>query len=273
MTSLVANGRGGRLSLAPLACLLGMAPAMAAPEVADIQQCMKANFVDRGTVRDFRVETDDGSGLSKSINAKLYWLPTRDGFQRINLRVQSPASLAGSAFLLRGSHDGEDVHIYLPAIQSVRRITGQDRSRSLWGTDFSVEDIKQLQGLLADGKTRREADEEIEGRKTYVLTTVAENIHSRYQKVTSYVDRQSCLLLKSVYFESTGKPAKILTAAIRTIASAQVYDRKVWMVFGYTMRDLERGSVSKLSMGDVFLMYKELPARAFNPQAFYKDFD
>ncbi len=253
--------------------LLGIAPAMAERNIADIQRCMRGNFVDRGTLRDFRIETTDDSGHTEVITAKLYWLPTREGHERINMRVASPSSLAGSAFLLRGSNDGDDVQMYLPAMKSVRRITGQDRSQPLWGTDFSVADVKQLQGLLADGETSREDDDDVDGRKTYVLTTIPEAGTSRFGKITSYVDQQSCMLLRSVFFESKGHAGKILTADTSSLVSEQVYDRTVWMLFAYTMRDLQRNSRSVLSMGGIDLMFKELPARAFEPEHFFKDFN
>ncbi len=263
------------LMVGALSMVIGSAAWAANPakmDVKDIRQCMKGNFVDRGTLRDFRIQATDEEGNTDLIKAKLYWYPMSGGKSRINVRVSSPKELAGSAFLLRSNDDGEDVHVYLPALKAVRRISGQDRSQTLWGTDFSVDDVKQLQGLLVEGETKRLSDEDVEGRKSFVLTTVPAKGTSRFEKITSYVDQTSCLLLKSVFYESADKPGKILTADTSTLLQVDVRDQKVWLLFGYMMRNLVTGTSSALSMGGVDFLYEELPKRAFEPEDFYKDF-
>lgn len=255
-----------------LFCTASWSASPAKMDVDDIRQCMKGNFVDRGTLRDFRIQATDEEGNTDLVKAKLYWYPLAADKSRINIRVTSPKDLAGSAFLLRSDSDGEDVHVYLPALKTVRRISGQDRSQTLWGTDFSVDDVKQLQGLLVEGETTRMTDEEVDGRKSFVLTTKPSKGTSRFEKITSYVDQTSCLLLKSVFFESANKPAKILAADTSTLLEVDVRSQKVWLLFGYMMRNLNTGTSSALSMGGVDFLYEELPKRAFEPDDFYKDF-
>ena len=59
----------------------------------------------------------------------------------------------------------------------------------------------------------RLSDSEIDGRSVYVLVTrPAASAESAYAKVLSYVDKQTCVVIKSESFESGDRLRKVLTA-------------------------------------------------------------
>ena len=113
----------------------------------------------------------DGTGQEQTIEAELFWKRGDDGRSRVLVRVAAPPDLRGSAFLYVERDGGKsDLFSYLPELGKVRRITGRTVSGSLFGTDFSYEDIARLQSLGEQVKVEKLADAEVAGRATWVLT-------------------------------------------------------------------------------------------------------
>jgi hypothetical protein len=240
--------------------------------VEDIRQCMAGNFVGKGTLRDLRIVSTDEEGSSRTLLAKLYWLPQGE-VSRMRLYVKAPSELAGSAYLMRSTPQDEEVHLYLPALKSVRKLSGSDSSAALWGTDFSFDDVRQLQGMIADGATERGTDGDVEGRRTFVLNTRPSGENSPFKRIVSHVDQQTCILLKTEFFEDGAQPRKLLQADLSSLLDADLYDRRVWMVFGYEMRDLRSGTRSEVTMGGIDLLWVELPKKAFEPEHFFERYE
>jgi hypothetical protein len=147
----------------------------------------------------------------------------------------------------------------------VLKVTGNEMTRPLWGTDFSYTEIKQVQGLLLDGTTRRIADGTVEGRPSFVLETATRQDATGYRKVVSYVDQASCTLTKSEFYAKAAKPKKVLEADLSTLTKVDIY----WIVLGYKMTNLAEGSHTDLTMGDVYLLEKN-SEKMFDPDQFYQ---
>lgn len=238
------------------------APPKAAVE--DIRACMSNNFVDRGSLRDIGLQTTDREGKISQLKMRLFWKPSKDGDARLNLRVLEPEDLKGSSYLMVESTAGEALYYYLPASDKVQKLSGGDASRPLWGTDFSYGELKQVQGLLATGVTVRKPDQKLGERPVFVLETATAG-DANYQKVTSYVDRASCVLLKSEFVAKNGKPRKVLEADVSTLTSIDIY----WFVLGYTMKDLKQNTQTKLTLSDIYLLERK-GEKLFDPENFWK---
>ncbi len=237
-------------------------------KVDDIRACMRGNLVDRGSLRDLIVKATDREGGTHEIKMKLFWKPGKDALARMNLRVLEPKDLRGSSYLLLEREKGEEVYFFLPANKTVLKVTGNEMTRPLWGTDFSYTEIKQVQGLLLDGTTKRIADATVEDRQTFVLETATKAESTGYKKVLSYVDQASCTLLKSEFFakgSKGSKPRKVLKADLSTLMQVDTY----WLVLGYTMTNLAEGTHTDLTMGDLYLLESK-GERAFDPEQFFQ---
>lgn len=255
------------LVLAGAASVAAAEPPKPGASVKDVQACMAKNLVTRGALRDLNLEVFDKEGHVRSLRMKLFWKPGKGGGTRVNLRVLEPAAMMGSSYLLVQQGLTEEVYFYLPGADRSLRITGQNMSEPLWGTDFSYGEIKQVLGLLAVGETRRLDDVEVSGRPTHVLETLTKVEETGYQKVVSYVDRKACVLLKSEFFAKGDKPRKVLDADLGTLLQADKY----WTVLGYTMADNVRGTKTRLNLTD--LSFDErLPERLFEPGKFFEKY-
>jgi hypothetical protein len=238
-------------------------PKAAPSTVKDIRACMSDNLVKRGALRDLQLGVYDKEGQVRQLKMRLYWKPSKTGGSRVHLRVVEPAAMLGSSYLLLQEGPKEEVYFYLPGADRALRITGQNMSEPLWGTDFSYGEIKQVMGLLVSGQTERLADSKVSGRPAYVLATKT-SAESGYRKVVNSVDQQSCVLLKSEFVANGDKPRKVLEGDLSTLLQADKY----WTMLGYKMSDLSRGSYTTLTLSDLSID-ERLSEKLFSPKEFF----
>lgn len=241
----------------------------ASKSIEDISACMRVNVFDRGAVRDFQIKAVDREGKSKTTKFKVFWKPAKtDDNVRITLQVMEPENLAGTAYLLMGSAEDDQLYLYLPALRKVRRVVGGEASQKLWGSDLTFADIKQIQGLLLDGKVQRLADQQIAGRPVYILETTTSAEQTGYSLVRSYVDQESCVLLKAELFADGEKPQKVVEADVSTLMEIDPW----WLVRGYRVTDNRAGTHTEIALSDIFIQ-ERLPKSLFTPEGFHVDRD
>ena len=237
--------------------------------VPDIATCMRANVVDRGSLRDFQITATDREGKTNTVKVKLFWKPAKDSpDERMTLQVIEPESLAGTAYLLVANSETELIYLYLPAIQRVQPVVGSEMSQKLWGSDFSFADVKQVQGLLLDGEAQRLADGVVTERPVYVVETKTDMEQTGYRMVRTYVDQESCSMLKTELFSDGDAPHKVLEADISTLMQVEPY----WLILGYRMTDQRAGTHTDLKLSDVYLL-ERLPEALFTPDGFYTNLE
>ena len=237
----------------------------ASRSIEDISACMRVNIYDKGAIRDFQVKAVDREGKSKTLRFKAFWKPAKtDDNVRLTLQVMEPHNLKGTAYLLTRDGEAEQLHLYLPALRKVRRVAGGEMFQNLWGTDLAFADIKQLQGLLLDGDVKRLDDQQLAGRPVYLLETATNTSQGGYKLVRSYVDQESCMLLKAEIFAEGEKPQKVLEADISTLMKIDPW----WVVLGYQMTDLRAETHTKVALSDIFIE-ERLPSSLFTPEGFY----
>ncbi len=232
--------------------------------VQDIRACMSDNLVKRGALRDLQLGVWDKEGKVQDLVMKLYWKPSKTGGSRVHLRITQPEVMLGSGYLMLQEGSNEEVYFHLPGTDRALRITGQNMSEPLWGTDFSYGEIKQVMGLLVTGATERAADATVGGRSAYVLETRTTYEETGYRKVVNYVDKASCVLLKSEFVANGDRPKKVLEADLSTLLQADKY----WTVLGYTMRDVARGTHTTLTLSDLSID-ERLSEKLFSPKDFF----
>ncbi|MGH8442256.1 MAG: outer membrane lipoprotein-sorting protein [Nevskiaceae bacterium] len=240
------------------------AVAPAAKTVKDIRACMSDNLIKRGALRDMNLGIYDKEGKVRDLRMRLYWKPSKTGGTRVHLRIVEPPIMIGSSYLMLQEGPNEEVYFYLPGADRALRITGQNMSEPLWGTDFSYGEIKQVMGLLVTGKTRRLADAAVASRPSYVLETQTSMDETGYRKVVNYVDQASCVLLKSEFVANGDKPRKVLEGDLSSLLQADRY----WTMLAYKMSDLSRGSYTQLSLSDLSVD-ERLSEKLFDPKVFY----
>lgn len=250
------------LAAAAGAWLLLLAPAVHALETAeDIRACLRNNLPKHTRVQTIELLAVDRSGGRRSMRVSLHWKRGDDDLHRIRLRIEQPTDLRGSSYLVIEKTGEDEMFVYLPATQRVRRVTTAMISGSLWGTDFSYADVKQMQGIALNGDVRRLEDTTFADRPVYVLeATGAATPDSVYSKIVSFVDRDTCVALQTAFYEHGDEVRKLLTADPGRI----VRENDRWSAHDLEMRDLENGTATRMhvleSRSDV-----DVPDRLFTP--------
>ena len=250
-----------------VASQIGQAAAPATMSTEDIGKCMRTNVFERGSVRDFQIKATDREGRSKTLQFKAFWKPTKtDDDIRITLQVMEPDNLAGTAYLILDKGGDEQLFIYLPALERVRQIAGAEISQKLWGSDLTIADVKQIQGLMLEGQVKRLADQSVGGRTVYMLETTTDMAQSGYRLVRSYIDQESCILVKAELYTDGEKPHKVLEADMSSLMKIDPW----WVVLGYRMTDHRSGGHTDLQLSDIFIQ-ERLPESLFTLEGFHVD--
>jgi len=111
------------------------------------------------------------------------------------------------------------MYIYMPSLFKVRKITSRNISNSMLGTDFSYEDFERMQGVMTKMKAEQQPDEVLDGRPVYVIKSYPGD-DSGYEKIVSYIDIETCVTLKTEFFENGGQLRKLLTVEPENIRPA-----------------------------------------------------
>lgn len=249
-----------------LAAFVTSAASAAELHTADeIRTCVRANFPSTTSVQTIEVQSADRGGGTRTLQARAYWKKGADGRARIMLQVQNPPDLAGSSYLVAENSDRDDMFMFLPATNRVKRIQGASVSGALWGTDFSYEDIKQVQGLLINGSIKRDTDTDVGGQKAYVLSIVpVQTQDSGYIRIMSYIDQSTCVPLKTEFFEKGDALRKRLLVDAAKVSKEGAH----WVAHTYEMSDLREQTKTVLRI-DKVVHDQPLPDRIFNQQTFY----
>lgn len=241
-----------------------VAPASALDKPEDIRACVRKNFPASSSSHTFLLTTIGADGAERALHASAYWSRDSNGRAQVMLSVDSPDDLRGSAYLILEKDTRDDLYMYLPAARRTKRILGNQTSSSLWGTDFSYEDIKQVQGIFDSGKLKREADAEIAGKKAYVLSFVPDKAEeSAYKKLLSYIDQATCVTLQTDFYEDGDKPRKRLSADPQKVKQ----EGQRWISYSYEIKDLRDNTRSVLVI-EKLTLDTDLPQRLFNPKTF-----
>ena len=257
--------------LALLCTLLLCAPAQAQESAEKILQCMRENFPTAMRVQQMALTATNAAGDSKTLKGRLFVMrePAANsphGLLRAMLKIDEPQNLRGAAYLVRETDDflRDGMFVYLPAVNRVRRVTGNFADGSLMGTDFSYYDFKQLQGAFGDMSGLLERSEELDGRKVDVLLFKAlPAVDTRYSGVRAWVDQQTCVPLRADFLEGD-KVIKRMTAPAKGLQQSGRW----WYAAEIEMHALGTGTRSTLRIGEV-TSGGELSSAYFSPHSFH----
>lgn len=249
-----------RLPAVAFALLLSPPAASPGQTAGEIQACMERNAPSRSASQLLEFTAVDRVGGERVSRAKVLAKKLDDGLRRLRLRFVRPIDLRGSALLIiETGADANDMFLYTPELRKTKRVTADAASGSLFGTDFSYEDFERWQGLNRPGRTERRPDAVVAERPCHVLETLpAADSSSAYESIVSYVDRETCVVLRSESFEAGGRLRKVLTVD----PSSVVTEAGLHMATDVVMRDLRDETHTRVVVEDLEVD-RELSDREF----------
>jgi hypothetical protein len=166
-----------------------------------IKSCMQRNLPATTSMQSIELRARDRSGYEQVLEADVYWKRYAEDQARVMMYFREPVDIRGARFLVVEKQPQNDMYIYMPSLFKVRRVTSRNISNSIMGTDFSYEDFERIQGILSDSRAEQFPDDTLSGRPVYVLMSYPPE-SSGYVKVATYIDKESCVPLKTELFES-----------------------------------------------------------------------
>lgn len=248
--------------------LVSTAPAWADDTLQKVQSCMHANLPPSLQVQQVELQNSDRSGATRTLRGRLYALRNDHGLFRATLRIEAPDYLAGAAYLVRENAPGneDEMYIFLPSVNRVRRVLGDAGYDSLLGTNFSYYDFKQLEGAFSGTPATLEEPQTMETGAAWVISFKAQpGATSGYNLIRSWVDQKSCTTVKVDFYEN-GKLRKQLGVPAGALKQSGSY----WYPARATMRDLRDNTSTELRVLQVDSS-AEPPSRLFDAQLFHVD--
>ena len=225
-----------------LALLLLMSTPAATVEIpAEIEACMKQNLPASTSVQAIELRARDRSHFEQVMHANVFWKRQDDKNSGVMMHFSEPVDIRGARFLIKQSQPGNEMYIYMPGLLKVRRVSSRKISSSVMGTDFSYEDFERLHGVLSDLKLEQSPDDIVSGRPVYVLTSYPDE-DSGYTRIASYIDKQTCVVLKTEFYEKGQQLRKQLTVEPSAIQKTG----NIWYPAEMLMKDLRDKTETRL---------------------------
>jgi len=187
------------------------AAAEAAEVLAPVESCVQRNLPERSTRHAVRFRTVDRTGSARTSSAVIFWRAFEAG-SRTLVRFSEPPDLRDSALLVIREGVRADNLIWVPELMEVRRISGRAAAGSMFGTDFSYDEFERIQGLFSDQESRRLPDAVLDDRDAFSVETRPSGAEGRYERIVSYVDQRTCVVVRVDFFESGDRLRKVMTA-------------------------------------------------------------
>ena len=172
------------------------------------------------------------------------------GMMRL-IRFTSPPDISGTSVLIHEhSHAHDDIWIYLPSLEKVRRLIANDQKDSFVGTDFSYADI--LTPKERDYNYTLEGQDRIDNVNCYKIVAAPKTASiedatgdSRY---VSWIRTDSFLRIQARYYDRSGRPYKLMR--VDSEEPVNGYPGK-WLITKVEMTNLQSGHSTIMTFSDI----------------------
>jgi hypothetical protein len=175
-----------------------------------VEECMRRNLPERASVRGISLLSVDRTGSQRKLTGKLYWKRLSADRSGLLMRLDSPPDVRRSSYLVLQDGSEEQMFVYLPNMQRVRRIHPDTASGSLFGTDFSYADLRYLQMMESIVISERLEDGVVGERPAYHVRMRAKpGEKSPYDRVDAMIDQtaSSRSVLEAAASEAPDRPS------------------------------------------------------------------
>jgi len=129
------------------------------------------------------------------------------GKESAYMEFTSPARDKGTRFLKLG----DEMWMYIPAVERATKIAGHMLRQSMMGSDFSYDDIVENRRLIELYDAELLGTEEIDGKECYVLKLTAKVPETTYYGRKMWVDKEIHAAIKVELYAKSGKLLKEVT--------------------------------------------------------------
>ena len=211
-------------------------------------------------VQDIEMESGDRSPRTQRTELEMKYLSFRGVDERFLSKTiakySKPLDVRHMGYLvIKKSNDTEDQFIYRPSARRVRRINL--RGESVFGTDFSMEDI--LPREIEDATYKRLPDSEVDGIPVFVVEVYPKpEKQSEYSKFVAYLEKGHYVTIRNHYWDEREVLIKELNAEPDSIEMFLGQERdgvpkEIWAPRRSKMVQLKTGSFTDLRVNKLEL--------------------
>lgn len=194
------------------------------------------------------MELINSSGKKRTRRVNRYSKRDVERNMSVLIRFLSPADVKGSGYLsVEHSADEESRYLYLPALKKARRISAGEDSDNFMGSDFTYEDLGDINFDKHDFKLR--GNEKINGidcHKVEVLPTGENKKTSGYSKRIYFVCKKTFVVHKVDFYNRHSNLFKSLALTdIKLVNNPSIY-----RAYTSTMQNIKTGHQTVLTFQD-----------------------
>jgi hypothetical protein len=237
--------------------------AASADSFEDIRSCLASNFPKKSSSLGFELRSRHRDGFESKHKGRVYWRRSAQGRAESLICMEQPPSVRGLAYLVLQGDSDVAVWGYLPEKHRVLRIhasAAAKRSR-IGRTAISYDDLRYLPINLSGAEPEAISDSLVAGRKVSVVRlSLPPGEDSPYARVISFIDQESCVPLRTEFYETADKLLKVLTVDPGKIRRTG----GIRMAHSMTIEDLKNEVVTELRVVRVQID-PDLPDQMFVP--------
>ena len=225
--------------VALVAYLLLAGSVSALETVEEIESCVEANLPDHSSRQSVVIESIDRAGSSSESQVDILWKKFPNDLWRVLARFNEPARVRHTALLIAQKEERAEMHVYLPDLRMIRRITKRSFQSSMLGTDLTYEDFERAQGLAEEIEQRRLPDSVLDDFPVYVIEGRPERRdESMYSKVIEKIDHKTCVPLEVELYDENQRLIKLVSAKREKLSK----EPSGWVARELVIEDLVKGS-------------------------------
>lgn len=177
------------------------------------------------------IDTDYKNGKEKVTIRELtrYHKNYQDGIysSKSLLRFSKPDIIKNTGFLIWAKRNGgNEQWLFLPKVNSARKIEAKEKTRSFMNTEFAFEDLESFN--QSDEQYFLIEKSEFEGNNCYIVEIIRHS-NTQYKKRIVWIDDQNWYLRKVEFFDKNNKLIKILQVSDYYTAGDYSYPQKMTM--------------------------------------------
>jgi Outer membrane lipoprotein-sorting protein len=232
-----------------------------------VESCIREHEPKTTAIQKIELRSTDRAGYEKLLVADIYLKRFPDNTSRLLAYFSEPDDIIGTRLLVIEKPPANEMYMYMPSLFKIRRISSQRISSSMYGSDFSYEDIERFYQMLSKEQPVQKADTMLDGKPMYVLESrPTRESGSKYESVVAYFNQQDCMVQRVDFFESGARLRKQLVTDTGSIVTADGNK----LPGGFTMTDLHGKTETRLRIRQVEFGVP-IADETFNPEHL-KDF-
>lgn len=212
----------------------------------EAEACIRKNAPKTTIIESIKMRSEGEMYSDEEVlSAKVYWKHYPSGVSNILATFEEPVDIYGSKVLFLEKKPVNEIFLYMPALSKVRRITSDRISSSMYGMDFSYEDLQWMYNMLSTAVSEQRPDVVIKGESMHVFAVMPqEKKGSKYEVILSYFDKKSCVIRKVEFYEKVGELYKVLDVDPSAVKKVN----GILMPHKFLMRDVKSYTETELTV-------------------------